>query len=206
MSTKPLRAALYLRVSTDDQSVALQRRDLLAAAAQRGWDVVETYTDEGVSGAKGRDKRPGLDRLLKATTRRKHDVIMAWSVDRLGRSLGHLIEMLGELEGSGVNLFLMQQDIDTTTPAGRALFQMSGVFAEFERAMIRERVKAGLAVAVAKGKQLGRKPIEDARAFQVRELRAKGMGLNRISRVTGLGSSTVQRICDAMGETVEVVA
>ena len=102
------------------------------------------YQDVGISGAKGREKRPGLDAMLKGVTRRDFDLGAAWSVDRLGRSLQDLVATLGELQAKGVGLYLHQQGIDTTTPAGKALFQMLGVFAEFERAMIREHVMAGL--------------------------------------------------------------
>src|SRR5262249_11827844 len=130
------RAALYLRVSTGEQTVATQQRDLEAAAAQRGWTVVATYQDNGVSGAKGRDKRPGLDRLLKDATRGRFDVVMAWSVDRVGRSLPDLVSSLQELHSARVDLFLHQQALDTTTPSGRAMFGMLSVFAEFERSMI----------------------------------------------------------------------
>ena len=149
------RVALYLRVSTKGQSVENQRRELEAVAAHRGWDVVAVYQDAGISGAKGRDKRPGFDRLLKDATRRQFDLIGAWSVDRLGRSLQDLVASLGELHAVGVDLYLHQQAVDTTTPAGKALFQMMGVFAEFEREIIRERVRAGLARAKAKGTKLG---------------------------------------------------
>ena len=128
------RVAIYLRVSTSDQSVLNQRRELIEAGARHGWQVVAEYSDEGVSGAKGRDKRPGFDRLCKAITRREVDLVAAWSVDRLGRSLQHLVTFLAELHGAGVDLYLHRQGLDTSTPAGRALFGMMGIFAEFERA------------------------------------------------------------------------
>ena len=152
---KPLSVALYLRVSTTGQTVENQRRELEAAAERHGWTVAHS-TDAGISGAKGRDKRPGLDALLKGVARRDFDLVAAWSVDRLGRSLQDLVGTLGELQAKGVGLYLHQQGIDTTTPAGKALFQMLGVFAEFERAMIHERVMAGLARARAQGRRLGR--------------------------------------------------
>src|SRR5580704_7371841 len=136
------RVGLYLRVSTDEQTVDNQRQALTEAVEARGWVVVAEYADEGISGAKGRDKRPGLDRLLKAATRREIDVVAAWSVDRLGRSLQDLVGLLGELKAAGVGLYLDRQAVDTTTPAGRALFQMLGVFAEFERSINVERVHA----------------------------------------------------------------
>src|SRR5215467_594534 len=154
--TRARRIAIYTRVSTDGQSVENQRRELLAVAERRGWEVVQEYSDHGISGAGGRDKRPSFDRMLKAATRREFDMIAAWSVDRLGRSLQHLVAFLGEIHASGVDLYLHQQALDTSTPAGKAMFQMCGVFAEFERAMIVERVNSGLARAKAKGVKLGR--------------------------------------------------
>ena len=120
--------ALYLRVSTKGQSVSNQRRDLEAVAERSGWRIVAIYEDAGISGAKGRDKRPGFDRLLRDATRRQFDMIAAWSVDRLGRSLQDLVATLGELHTLKVDLYLHQQAIDTTTPAGKAMFQMLGVF------------------------------------------------------------------------------
>ena len=150
------RVAFYLRVSTGEQTTENQRRELEAVARHRGWQIVAVYEDQGVSGAKGREKRPQLDRMLKDAVRGKFDVLAAWAVDRLGRSLQDLVGTLGELRAGGVDLFLHQQAVDTTTPSGRAMFRMLGVFAEFERAMIQERVKAGLARARANGKRLGR--------------------------------------------------
>ena len=149
------RVALYLRVSTAEQTVENQRRELQAVARRHGWKVVAVYSDAGISGSKGRDKRPEYDRLCHAISRREFDKVAAWSVDRLGRSLQDLVAFLGELHGKGIDLYLHQQGIDTATPAGKAMFQMMGVFAEFERAMIVERVKAGLARARSQGKRLG---------------------------------------------------
>jgi DNA invertase Pin-like site-specific DNA recombinase len=148
--------AFYVRVSTGEQTTENQRRELEAVARHRGWDVVAVYEDQGISGAKGREKRPQLDRMLRDAVRGKFDVLAAWAVDRLGRSLQDLVATLGELREAGVDLFLHQQAVDTTTPSGRAMFGMLSVFAEFERAMIQERVRAGLARAGAAGKRLGR--------------------------------------------------
>jgi DNA invertase Pin-like site-specific DNA recombinase len=150
------RTVLYLRVSTIDQTTANQERELREIAARIGYDIVRVYKDHGISGAKGRDKRPAFDKLCRDAARREFDVVMAWSVDRLGRSLQGLVEFLSELHALRVDLYLHQQGLDTTTPAGKAMFQMMGVFAEFERAMIQERVRAGLARARSEGKQLGR--------------------------------------------------
>jgi DNA invertase Pin-like site-specific DNA recombinase len=153
------RAVLYLRVSTVDQTTANQERELRAVAERAGWEVIKVYKDHGISGAKGRDKRPAYNHMMRDTFRRQFDVVMAWSVDRLGRSLQELVAFLGELHALHVDLHLHQQGIDTTTPAGKALFQMMGVFAEFERSMIQERVRAELRRAKSERKRLGRPPI-----------------------------------------------
>lgn len=150
------KVALYLRVSTDGQTTDNQRIELESVARQRGWDIVAQYDDNGVSGAKGRQHRKQFDAMIKAATRGEFDMIAAWSVDRLGRSLQDLVQFLNELQSVGCDLYLHQQALDTSTPAGRAMFGMCGVFAEFERSMIQERVKAGLQRARAKGTVLGR--------------------------------------------------
>jgi DNA invertase Pin-like site-specific DNA recombinase len=191
------RVALYVRVSTSEQNTRNQRRELKAVAERHGWHVVKVFEDAGISGAKGRDHRPGLADLLKAVARREIDMVAAWSVDRLGRSLMDLLAFLKELHAKGVDLFLHQQGLDTSTPSGRAMFQMMGVFAEFEHAMIRERVKAGLARAREEGTKLGRKPLEETDAAKVKAIRAmrhKGTGIRHIARELGVGVGTVLRI------------
>jgi DNA invertase Pin-like site-specific DNA recombinase len=200
---KAKRAAIYLRVSTDEQTTQNQRRELEATAEHHGWTVVAVYEDAGISGAKGRDKRPGLDRMLKDATRRKFDVVMAWSVDRLGRSLADLVTGLSELHGAHVDLFLHQQAVDTTTPGGKAMFQMLGVFAEFERSMIQSRVKAGMARIKAgaptkSGKPIGRPTIKPEVAQRIRDHLAAGTGILRTAALVGVGSGTVQRVRTAM--------
>ena len=125
------RVALYLRVSTEkNQTVENQRRVLLDVAERLGWDVVAEYADEGISGAKGREQRPGFDALLRGVARREFDLIAAWSVDRLGRSLQDLVAFLADIQSRGVDLYLHTQGVDTSTPSGRMLFQMLSVFAE----------------------------------------------------------------------------
>ncbi len=163
-------------------------------AKRQGWKVVGEFMDRGVSGAKGRAQRPQFDKLCQAATRREIDLIMSWSVDRLGRSLQHLVTFLGEIHAKGVDLYLHQQGVDTSTPAGKALFQMCGVFAEFERSMIQERVKAGLARARAQGKTLGRPRVAASIERKVRTHRTRGMGIKAIARKLGIGTGTVQRI------------
>jgi DNA invertase Pin-like site-specific DNA recombinase len=195
---KAKRAALYLRVSTGEQTIENQRQALEAAALHRGWIVTATYADEGISGAKGRDKRPALDGILKDAMRGKFDIVMSWSVDRMGRSLSDLISTLQELHSAKVDLFLHQQAIDTTTPAGRAMFAMMGVFAEFEREMIRSRVHAGLDRARANGVTLGRPKVGGTIEADIRERLATGTGMLKVARQVGVGTGTVQRIRAAM--------
>jgi DNA invertase Pin-like site-specific DNA recombinase len=194
-ASKIKRVALYLRVSTGEQTTENQRRELLAAAGRHGWDVVQVFEDAGFSGAKGRDQRPGLDRLLKAVARKEIDIVAAWSVDRLGRSLVDLLGFLGELHAKSVDMYLHQQGIDTTTPSGKAMFQMMGVFAEFERAMIRERVNAGLARAREQGKTLGRPRLDGNTEKAIRKALRKGdTGMRKIAIKFGVATGTVQRI------------
>jgi DNA invertase Pin-like site-specific DNA recombinase len=191
------RIALYVRVSTDGQTVTNQTRELQEIASRHGWQVVEVFADEGISGSKGRDQRPAFDRLCKGIARRDFDLVATWSVDRLGRSLQDLVALLGEMNAKGVDLYLHQQGLDTSTPAGRAMFQMLGVFAEFERAMIRERVNAGLARAKAQGKRLGRPPISAETEAAIRKAKAGGQGIRAIARGLGLGVATVHRVVSA---------
>lgn len=190
------RAAIYARVSTRNghQDPETQLLALRQVAQRAGWQIVGEYVDHGISGAKGRDKRPEFDRLLKDATRRQFDVVMAWSVDRLGRSLQDLVAFLGDLHAQGVDLYLHIQGIDTTTPGGEALFQMMGVFAEFERAMIQERVCAGLAKARAKGKRLGRPKVPQSVESAIQAARAAGKGQLAIARDLRVGVGTVRRV------------
>ena len=190
--------ALYLRVSRSDQTTKNQQRELEAVAKRQGWTIVQIYADTGISGAKGRDKRPGLDALLKGVARRDFELVAAWSVDRLGRSLQDLLSTLQELHAKSVDLYLHQQGLDTTTPAGRAMFSMLGVFAEFERAIIQERIKSGLARAKAEGRRLGRPTVAAEVEASIRKARQSGMGMRRIARELGVGTSVVQRVAGEM--------
>ncbi len=189
-----MKVAIYVRVSTNEQTTENQIRELTEWADRAGHDVVRIYDDNGISGAKGREYRKEFDKLLKGAVRREFDLVAAWSVDRLGRSLQDLISFLQELHGSGVDLYLHQQALDTTTPGGRAMFQMMGVFAEFERSMISERVKSGLARAKSNGTTLGRPKVSDVCEAQILELRKEGMGILKIGKELGVGTSTVQRV------------
>jgi len=194
MGGRGKRVALYLRVSTDGQTTKNQQAELERVAERCGWRVVDVYRDHGISGGKGRDKRPGFDRLCRDATRRQFDIVAAWSVDRLGRSLQDLLAFLGEAHALNVDLYLHQQAVDTTTPAGKALFQMMGVFSEFERAMIRERVNAGLKRARAQGKRLGRPRVAPKVEDAVRASLKAGTGILKTAKTLGLGTRTVQRI------------
>jgi DNA invertase Pin-like site-specific DNA recombinase len=193
-----MRAALYLRVSTQDQTTDNQERELRAAADRLGHSIVEVYLDHGISGAKGREKRPAFDKLHRDATRRKFDVVMAWSVDRLGRSLQDLVVFLNHLQETKVDLFLHQQGLDTTTSSGRAMFGMLSVFSEFERSIIRERVLAGLARAKVKGtrsgKAIGRPAITPAIKSAIVDAYKTGkVGMRVIGAQFGVSSETVRR-------------
>jgi len=197
MVKKPTKtAAIYARVSTrNGQTTENQLRELRAVAKRHGWKVVATYTDDGISGAKGRDKRPGLDALLKGVARREFEVVAAWSVDRLGRSLQDLIGTLNELRAKDVDLYLHKQGLDTSTPAGKAMFGMLGVFAEFEREIIAERIHAGLARAREQGTKSGKPFGRPERFGAVRDralaLKDQGLGTRRIAEKLGVSRSTV---------------
>jgi DNA invertase Pin-like site-specific DNA recombinase len=200
----PKRVALYVRVSTDGQTVQNQLGELRQVAARHGWQIIHTYSDEGVSGTKGREGRPEFDKLLKAIARREVDMVAAWSVDRLGRSLKDLVSLLSELQAKGVDLFLYQQGLDTSTPSGRAMFQMLGVFSEFEAAMIRDRVRAGLARARRKGtksgRAIGRPKVSIELEAAIKKELALGRGKVCIGKALGVGTSTVSRIAKSTVE------
>ena len=196
------RVCFYARTSTDRaQTVENQLRELHAVAARLGWIVVAVHTDEGISGTKGRDQRPGYDALLRGIARREFDLVAAWSVCRLGRSLQDLVAFLGEVQNRQIGVYLHTQGIDSTTPAGRAMFGMLGIFAEFERAMIRDRVLAGLDRTRAKGTRLGRPPMEMAKVEAIRTMLINGRGVRETARATGSGSATVLRIKKTLPNT-----
>ncbi|MDZ7839624.1 MAG: recombinase family protein [Gammaproteobacteria bacterium] len=188
------RAVIYGRVSTKAQDTQNQIRELKKVAKRQGWKVTHQYIDHGISGSKGQEERAEFDNMLKDAVRKEFDVILAWSVDRLGRSLQHLVGFLDEIHAKGVHLYLHQQGVDTTTPAGKALFQMTGVFAEFERAMIQERVKAGLERARAQGTTLGRPKVPPKTERAILRARKKGTGMVAIANEVGCGVGTVQRV------------
>ena len=187
------RAVLYLRVSKQDQSIENQRSELERVANARGWRIVGTFKDEGISGAFGREVRAQYDVMLKQGVQAKYDVVMAWDVSRLSRSLSDLVSTLDDLHACGIDLYLHQQAVDTTTPAGKAMFQMCGVFAEFERGMLSERVKAGLNRAKAEGKVLGR-PIKVANVKAILEDRKHGKTIRQIASERSLSIGKVHKI------------
>ena len=186
------RVAIYTRVSTPNQTTDNQRISLEQVAALRGWTIVEIYSDHGFSGSKGRADRPDLDRMLKDAVRGKFDLIAVWSLDRLGRSLQHLIETVNELQSVGVDLYMHQQALDTTTPAGKLAFSIFGAFAEFEKSLIVERVRAGLERAKRNGVKLGRPSnLNDTVRAAIVALRAKDVSIRTIASQLKVGTGTI---------------
>jgi DNA invertase Pin-like site-specific DNA recombinase len=200
------RAAIYVRVSTDKQTVENQVRELRQIAERRGWEIVVQYSDAGISGSKGRDSRPGLDQMLKDAQRRRFDVVMAWAIDRLGRSLIDLLRTIETLQACGCDLYLDQQSIDRTTPAGKLVFQVTGAFAEFERSMIRQRLNAGLKRAVESGKTLGRPRISEKLERRIQDRLRAGNGIIKVAREIGVCTGTVQRIRDQIKSPFDAAA
>ena len=194
ISRKRERVALYARSTTDGQTPEKQLQVLQNIADQSGWRVTREFVDQGISLPKGKDQRPKFDEMCKGVKEGDFDLIMTWSVDRLGRSLRHLISFLNELHLRNVDLFLHKQGVNTTTPAGKILFQMLDVFSEFERSMIQERVNTGLIRARAEGKRLGRPRVPAVVENKIRELRSTGKGIRRIANDLGVGVSTVMRV------------
>ena len=188
------KAALYIRVSTDSQTTDNQRIVLEDVAQRHGWTIVRVFEDAGISGAKGRDQRPAFDDLHKAIARREVDIVMSWSVDRLGRSLADLVAFLSDVQAKGCDLYLHQQALDTSTPSGRMMFQMLAIFSEFERAMIRSRVKAGLERTKAKGTKLGRPSLAPIEVKLIRESLTKGLSIRKAAKKHKVSTATIVRI------------
>lgn len=186
-----MKVAMYLRVSTDDQTIENQRRDLDEVARRLEWDIVAVYADEGISGSKGRDQRPQFNELLKGVARKEFDLIAAWSVCRLGRSLSDLVNFLNDINNRDVDLYLHKQGLDTSTPAGRMMFQMLGVFSEFERAIISDRVKAGLART---DKVIGRPGVGDWKINRVKKQLRSGKSIRAVAELAKVSVGTVSRI------------
>ena len=191
-STRPItRVALYARVSTlNNQDPEMQLADLREYAVRRGWEIVEEFTDQGVSGCK--ESRPALNRLMADACRRRFDAVLVWKIDRFGRSLKHLVNALAELAALGVAFISLRDNLDLSTPSGRLMFQIIGAMAEFERALIQERVRAGLRNARAKGRRLGR-PRVIVDALRIASLRAQGRSWSEITSEMRIGKGTAQR-------------
>lgn len=202
MVRKGLRAALYLRTSKAEQTTDNQVLALQDEAQRRGWSIVETYRDHGVSGAKFGKQRPELDRMVKDAKRRKFDVVMAWSIDRIGRSTHDVTGIMAELDAFSVAQLYLQQGIDGSTPAGRAMIQMACVFAEFERDIIRERIIAGVKRAkktgTRSGKAIGRPKTDEKTEEKIRGKLARGQGMVKTAKECGVGVSVVVRVKQAM--------
>ena len=201
MNTKGIRAAVYLRVSRDDQTTENQRLVLARVAGHRGWEIVHAYEDQGISGAKGRDQRPAFDQMLKDAVRRRFDILLVWSIDRLGRSVLHVANALAELDAAGIRLYCDQQGIDSSTPMGRAMIQMAAIFGEQERAILRSRVVAGLQRVREQGvKRLGRPKVPPEVEAAIRTQLKAGNGILKVAKMVGCGSGTVQRVKREMAE------
>jgi len=194
MIKAPRTVALYLRVSSGEQTVENQRRELRAHAKRAGWKIAAEYVDEGIRATKGRDKRPSFDRLLQDAACRKFDTIATVSVDRLGRSLQDLVAFLAQIKALDVGLYLHRQGLDTNTSSGRALFAMLAVFSEFEHALITERVKAGMIRAKAAGVRIGRPRLPAEVLRKVHAARRKGLSIRAAAAAAGVGVGPVQRL------------
>ena len=189
------RIALYARVSTDKQTCENQLQELRTIAERMNYTIVAEFIDNGISGMKNRQNRPALDQLMKSATQRKFDMVMCWSIDRLGRSLQNLVEILNELQALKIDLFFLQQGMDTSTPSGRMIFSVFGAIGEFERNLIRERVIAGQKRAVANGVKIGRpSKMNDGLRAAIQLLREKGMGIKQIARELKVGIGTVYSV------------
>jgi DNA invertase Pin-like site-specific DNA recombinase len=185
-------AAIYARVSTanNGQDPAVQTRELREYCQRRGWNVAGEYVDVGISG--GREKRPELDRLMASAHRRRFDAVVVWRFDRFARSVSHLLRALETFKALGIEFVSLCEQMDTSTPTGKMVFTVLGAVAELERSLIAERVRAGLRNARAKGKRLGRPPVQ-VNARRVAALRRAGASWAKISARLGIGRATAQR-------------
>lgn len=198
------RVAIYARVSTTNhgQDVNLQTRDLEQFAQARGWSLADSYIDVGVSGSK--DRRPELIRLMSDAHKRRFDVVLVWKLDRFGRSLRHLVNALAEFESLNVAFVSLSDNLDLSTASGRLMFNIIGAMAEFERALIQERVRAGIRNARAKGIKIGR-PSKNVDAETVAALRRRGASWRAISAQLGIGVATLHRAAAGRFKTREMV-
>lgn len=190
------RVAIYVRVSTTEQTTQNQTRILTEIAEKNQWIITSTYEDNGISGTKGRDKRPAFDKLCTDMSNKAFDRILVWDISRLGRSLKNLVEFLHDVQKTQCDLYVHQSGLDTSTPAGKMMFQMVGVFSEFERAMISERVKLGLKRVRDQGKTIGRpKTVDASLVNKVEKLLADGYTQTKIAHIINVSRMTVCRIC-----------
>jgi DNA invertase Pin-like site-specific DNA recombinase len=196
-----MRAAIYARVSTTNhgQDTGLQTRELQDFCQHRGWTTVEEYVDIGISGAK--ERRPALDRLMIDAKRRRFDVVVVYRYDRFARSLRHLVNALEEFRALGIQFVSIHEGVDTSTPNGRLIFGIFASIAEFERELIRDRVRSGLRNARAKGKRLGRPTVFVDRS-RIALLRRQGLSWAKIADNLGLGEGTVRRASQASAKNV----
>jgi len=186
------RVAIYARVSTSNQTVENQLQELRVVAERNQWNVVIELSDNGISGTKGRDQRPAFDDLLKRATRREFDLIMVWAIDRLGRSIQHLVSFMTEIQSLGVDLYVHQQAIDTTTPSGRMIFGIFSALGEYERELMRERIMSGQRRARSQGVKIGRpSKMNDAVRTSVKLLHGNGMAIRKIAKQLEIGVGTV---------------
>ena len=191
------KAVIYSRVSTNEQTVDNQLKVLREVAEKRGLEVVREISDEGISGATGRDARKGFDELIKGSIKNEWDIILVWDVSRLGRSLKHLVSFLEDIQSANCDMYIHQSGIDTSTPSGKMMFGMLSVFSEFERSMIRERVIAGQQRAKAEGKHIGRKSnLTEGVINAVQQLRANSVPIKRIAKDMHIGVGTVYKILE----------
>ncbi len=189
------KVCLYCRVSTTHQTSDNQLRELRAVAERMGYEIISEFIDNGISGAKSRKDRPALEEMMKMATKRQFEVVMCWSIDRLGRSLQHLVEILNELQAMKIDLFFMQQGMDTTTPSGRMIFSVFGAIGEFERNLIRERVIAGQQRAKASGVHIGRPTkMNDGMRSAIKVMHANGMSIRQIAKSCKVGIGTVYSV------------
>ena len=189
------RCVIYTRVSTNNQTIDNQLNVLREIAKLKGYEIVREYTDEGISGAKGREERKGFDELIKDATRKKFDIILCWSVDRLGRNLSHLVSFLNEIQSVGCDLYIHQSGLDTSTPMGKMMFQLTGIFAEFERSMISERVIAGQ----KRSKKKNGRPsnMNDGLVHSIKYMREQGVGIRKIATELQVGVGTIYKVLEA---------
>ena len=192
------KCAIYSRVSTDDQTVENQLMVLRDIAERKGMSVVAEFNDEGISGAKGRDKRTGFDNIIKGAVKKDFDTILVWSVDRLGRSLQDLVSFLNDIQSVDCDLYIHQSGIDTATPTGKMMFQLVGMFSEFERGMIRERVVAGQNRAKSQGKHIGRPTnLNEGLVHSIKYMKEQGVGIRKIAKDLSVGVGTVYKVLEA---------